>query len=92
MPDIRQLRRNPAIEEAPLQNEMMLFDASQSKFFVLNPAMAVTWTYCDGTRSVGEISEELVNRFEGVTPEQARGDVERAVDELYALGLLLDAR
>ncbi|HSP16212.1 MAG TPA: PqqD family protein [Thermoanaerobaculia bacterium] len=92
MPDIRQLRRNPAIEEAPLQEEMMLFDAVKSKFFVLNPAMALTWTWCDGTHSVAEISEELASRFGGVTPDEARGDVERAVAELYELGLLLDVR
>jgi len=89
--DVRRLRRNPSIDEAPLQNEMMLFDAATSKFFVLNPAMAVTWRLCDGAHSIGDISTELASRFDGVTAEQASADAQSAVDELRKLGLLLDA-
>ena len=88
--DVRLLRRNPSVEEAPLQGEMMLFDATTSKFFVLNPSMALAWKCCDGEHSLEEIAGKLVADFQGVTPEQATNDVMQAVDELRKLGLLLD--
>jgi len=88
--DVRQLRRNPAIEEAPLQGEMMLFNAETSKFFVLNPAMALAWRCCDGAHSLEDISAEMASQFRGVDAAQAANDVAKAVDELYGLGLLLD--
>jgi len=88
--DVRQLRRNPSVEEAPLQGEMMLFDATTSKFFVLNPSMALAWKCCDGEHSLEEIASQLVADFQGVTAEQAADDVMHAVDELRKLGLLLD--
>jgi len=88
--DVRQLRRNPSVEEAPLQGEMMLFDAATSKFFVLNPSMALAWKCCDGEHSLEEIANQLAADFQGVTTEQAADDVMHAVDELRKLGLLLD--
>lgn len=88
--DTRQLRRNPAVEEAPLQGEMMLFDAATSKFFVLNPSMSVAWRCCDGEHSLDDIAKQLAADFQGVTSEQAVDDVVRAIDELRGLGLLLD--
>jgi hypothetical protein len=88
--DVRLLRRNPSVEEAPLQGEMMLFDATTSKFFVLNPSMALAWKCCDGEHSLEEIAGKLVADFQGVTAEQATNDVMQAVDELRKLGLLLD--
>ena len=89
--DTRLLRRNPAVEEAPLQGEMMLFDAATSKFYVLNRSMAVAWRCCDGQHSVDEIASKLAAEFSGVSPEQAAGDVARAIDDLRGLGLILDA-
>lgn len=89
--DVRTLRRNPAVEEAPLQGEMMLFDAATSKFFVLNPTMAVTWQACDGSHSVEQIAEELSAKFSGIGADQAIADVSKAVEELRGLGLLIDA-
>ena len=88
--DVRQLRRNPSVEEAPLQGEMMLFDAATSKFFVLNPSMALAWKCCDGEHSLEDIATQLVTDFQGVTSEQAVDDVMRAVEELRKLSLLLD--
>ena len=83
------LRRNPAIEEAPLQGETMLFDPASAKFFVLNPTMAFLWSRCDGTATLTAIAGELVEEFDGVTPEMAERDVTAAATELATLGLLL---
>ncbi len=89
--DTRMLRRNPTVEEAPLQGGMMLFDAETSKFYVLNASMAVAWRCCDGQHSLDEIAGQLAADFSGVSAEQASHDVLRAIDELRGLGLLLDA-
>jgi len=88
--DTRLLRRNPAVEEAPLQGEMMLFDAATSKFYVLNSSMAVAWRCCDGQHSLDEIASQLAADFSGVSAEEASADAARAIDELRGLGLLLD--
>ena len=86
----RQMRRNPAIEEAPLQEELMLFDPAQSKFFVLNPTMAFVWKGCDGATSLGDIATRLTEEFSGVELEVAMRDVHTAASELATLGLLVD--
>jgi len=87
---VRQLRRNPKIEQAPLQNEMMLFDPAQSKFFVLNQTMAFVWKSCDGGTPLGDIATRLIEEFRDVDLERAIRDVQSAAAELTSLGLLLD--
>src|ERR1700752_990573 len=84
------LRRNPAIEEAPLQEELMLFDPKQGKFFVLNSTMAFVWKNCDGGTSLSAIAERLTDEFSGVEIDVALRDVHQAATELSSLGLLLD--
>jgi hypothetical protein len=83
-------RRNPKIEEAPLQDELMLFDPSSAKFFVLNGTMAYLWRSCDGSKSLNQIATALVDEFSGVTSEEAWRDIEAAAAELHSLGLLVD--
>src|SRR5262245_61416944 len=46
--------RNPGIEEAPLQEELMLFDPKSGRFYMLNPTMAFLWKRCDGTRVLSD--------------------------------------
>jgi hypothetical protein len=83
------LRRNPSIEEAPLQDELMLFDPASAKFFVLNTTMAFLWRQCDGKKSLPEIVTALVDEFDGVDPATAKNDLGVAATELSSLGLLL---
>jgi hypothetical protein len=83
------LRRNPSIEEAPLQGELMLFDPISAKFFVLNTTMAFLWRNCDGARSLADIAGALVEEYEGVDLVTAQTDVGAAAGELTTLGLLL---
>ena len=83
------LRRNPSIEEAPLQGELMLFDPASAKFFVLNTTMAFLWRQCDGKKSLPEIATELADEFDGVDASTAAADVGTAASELSSLGLLI---
>ena len=56
-------RRNPTVEEAPLQADLMLFDPQKSQFFVLNPTMAYLWRNCDGTKTLDTIVESIRDDF-----------------------------
>jgi hypothetical protein len=87
----RFLRRNPAIEEAPLQGELMLFDPATSKFFVLNRTMAFLWRECDGQHTFEGLLGRLTEEFDGVDPTSSPEDVRQALVELTGLGLLVDS-
>ncbi len=86
----RPLRRNPQVEEAPLQEELMIFDPQSSRFFVLNRTMTFVWRRCDGSRAVAEMVDELRNEFADVDRATAEGDVKKALGELASLGLVVD--
>jgi hypothetical protein len=80
------LARNPKIEEAPLQAEMMLFDPGTSQFYVLNPTMAFLWTHCDGIRTLKDIIEDAMEEFSGTDETSVRTDFADAASELQSLG------
>ena len=84
------IKRNPRIEEAPLQGELMLFDPETSRFFVLNRTMAFVWRHCDGELAWSRLVEGLTQEFSGVPPGAAEADLRRAVEELRGLGLVFD--
>jgi hypothetical protein len=83
------LSRNPKIEEAPLQNELMLFDPASEQFYVLNRTMAFLWKSCDGTEALPAIAERAVDAFESSDPQQVRDEFAAAAAELQRLGLLV---
>lgn len=85
------IKRNPRIEEAPLQGELMLFDPETSRFFVLNRTMAFVWRHCDGELAWSRLAEGLAEEFSGVPRAAAEADLRRAVEELRGLGLVFDA-
>lgn len=83
--------RNPTIEEAPLQGELMLFDPEGSRFYVLNRTMAFVWRRCDGEHTLAALLEGLPGEFSDVPLAQAEADLRRALDELASLGLVVDS-
>jgi hypothetical protein len=90
--ELTSLRRNPKIEEAPLHGELMLFDGSDAKFFVLNQTMAFLWRHCDGSTRFADVVEGLCREFSEVEPAAAEADLRKALEELVSLGLVVDAR
>ena len=86
----RPLRRNPQVEEAPLQGELMIFDPASSRFFVLNRTMTFVWRRCDGAHGVAEMVDELRHEFAEVDAAAAEGDLKKALGELASLGLVVD--
>jgi hypothetical protein len=83
--------RNPKIEEAPLQGELMLFDPDSAKFYVLNRTMAFVWRRCDGYHSPEAMLESLRQEFAEVDAASADKDLRAALDELVSLGLVFDS-
>lgn len=79
--------RKPQVEEAPLSGELMLFDPSSSRFFVLNRTMAFIWQRCDGQHTVARMLEQLTQEFDGAQFGTAAADLERAIEELVSMGL-----
>jgi hypothetical protein len=87
----RVFTRNPRIEEAPLQGELMLFDPDAAKFYVLNRTMAFVWSSCDGSHTLPGMLAGLQGEFDDVPPSEAEADLRKALSELLALGLVVDS-
>lgn len=81
-------RKNRTVEEAPLQGDLMLFEPSTSKFFVLNSTMAFVWNSLDGAARLPDLVRSMNSAFEGVDASVAEADVTRAIEELVSLGLI----
>jgi coenzyme PQQ synthesis protein D (PqqD) len=86
--DVKRLSRNPQIEEAPLETELMLFDPETSKFYVLNRTMAFVWRECDGQKTEEAILERMTQSFQAVDRTSASKDLGAAVEQLVSLGLI----
>ncbi|HEY4944004.1 MAG TPA: PqqD family protein [Rhizomicrobium sp.] len=89
MPD--RYRRNAKIEESPLQRDLMLYDPEKSQFFVLNATMAYLWKHCDGSKDLAAIIAEMPSDFAAVDPSRAAEEMQAALKELIALGLVESA-
>jgi len=81
-------KKNRTVEEAPLQGDLMLFEPSTSKFFVLNSTMAFVWNALDGAAKPADVVHSMHSTFEGVDASVAEADVNRAIEELLSLGLI----
>jgi hypothetical protein len=65
----------------------LLFDVVSNEGRALNAAGALTWDYCDGTLSAGEIADELVALL--TNEPQVRADTLALLAELAQSGYLV---
>jgi hypothetical protein len=77
------------IESAPLRDEVILFHPSSNKFCVLNRTSSFIWSELQKPSSSAEVVERLGASFGGVDLDQARSDVDSALNEMLALGLVV---
>jgi hypothetical protein len=82
-------RRNPKIEEAPLQGELMLFEPEQARFFVLNRTMTALWRRCDGETTFEGMLDCLRTSFRDAEPAPLEVEVRDALGQLVELGLVI---
>ena len=78
------------MEAAPLKGEMLLFNGSANKFFVMNASAAFLWEQLREPAAEEALAARMCESFSGVDVEQARADVRTAVKEMVSLGLLID--
>jgi len=81
--------RSSDVEAAPMQGETILFNSSTNTFCVLNASAAVVWNSLETAQGVEGLAEQVCRSFQGVTGEQARKDVDQALQEFAALSLIV---
>jgi hypothetical protein len=85
-------RRNPDVIFRKIADEFVLVPIRQKavdlkSIFTLNETGAFIWGFCDGSTSVSQIKDKLIEQFE-VEPRQAQDDIRQIVSHLEGLGLL----
>ncbi len=83
-------KQSDNIEFAPLQDEVILFHAPSNKFCVLNRTSSFIWSQLKQPATSAEIAQRLDASFSAVPPEQAASDVDSALREMLALGLIVN--
>jgi hypothetical protein len=86
MPD--KFHRNPAIEAAPLQQELMLFNASTKKFCVLNSSAAHIWEQLSEPQTEEQLVSALREHFAGTDTAAVEQDVHAVLGQLVSLELV----
>ncbi len=82
-------RRTAGIEAAPLQDEIILFHGPSNKFCVLNRTSSFIWSQLAEPATSEGIAARMGASFKGVTPSEAMSDVDAALKEMLALGLIV---
>jgi len=78
------------IESAPLQDEIILFHSPSNKFCVLNRTSSFIWSQLKEPVTSEEIAHRLEGAFSEVDPHQALADIDAALTEMLALGLIVN--
>src|SRR5262249_44507249 len=86
---VARFRQNARVEFAPLQDEVILFHAPSNKFCVLNRTSSFIWAQLKEATTSDEIAHRLRNFFTEVNADEARIDVDSALREMLALGLIV---
>jgi len=83
-------RRQPGVAFSDIEatSESILYDPKTDRATVVSPLGAVVWLLCDGSRDAAAIAAEIRGRFEDRPAEAVRADVEAALGQLLAEGLI----
>lgn len=84
------LRRNPQVEASPLKGELLLFNGSANKFFVMNSSAAFIWEQLREPAGEEALAERMCASFSGVGVQQALDDVRKTLRMMLDMGLLID--
>jgi Coenzyme PQQ synthesis protein D (PqqD) len=82
--------RNPSIETAPLQDEIILFDPNQSRFCVLNRTASFLWNQLATALTTDAVAAEVCGGFSGVAMEVVLADTDRTLQQLLSLKFVVD--
>ena len=84
------LRRNPQVEASLLKDELLLFNGSANKFFVMNSSAAFLWEQLREPSGEESLAQRMCASFSGVGAQQALEDVRKTIRTMVELGLLID--
>jgi hypothetical protein len=84
------LRQNPEIEASELNGELLLFNGTTNKFFVMNRTAAFVWEKIKQPTGEQELASALCQHFNGTTMEQALEDVKETLKNMRDLSLILE--
>ena len=77
------------VEAAPMQGETILFNAQTNTFCVLNASAAAVWNGLETPQASDALAARICETFDGVSPEQARRDIEVALREFASLSMVV---
>ena len=84
-------QRNPAVESAPMQQEVILFEPVANTFCLLNGTAAFLWDRLEHPATADELATALCGHYQGVDTTRAAADVETALAEFSRLAIVLGA-
>lgn len=84
------LQRAQSVTYDVVDGRAILVDPRGAELLTLNPVGTMIWEALDGRRDVPELVDHLIDRLDGVQPEQARADVASFIAELRTLCLVTD--
>ena len=93
MADVKPVPARPSPKAKVVETEelvgdkLFVFDEGTGVTHELNSGAAIIWFLCDGERDLKAIASELVREYK-LSMAQALADVQRAVSEFQALGIL----
>lgn len=83
--------KNSSIVSTAMDNEAVLLNIDTGDYYTLNTTGSRVWEMIDGTKTVLDLVEEIVSRFE-VSKDKAREDILNLLKELMKENLVeLDA-
>ncbi len=71
-----------------LDNETAIYDSRTGEFHFINPTGSAIFYLCDGTHTVDDIADEILNRFDN-PPPTVEGEVHDFLTSLSEKGLTI---
>lgn len=85
--DASRPRPSHALTHRDLDDELLFYDGSGDQVHVLNGTARDIYMLCDGSRTAGQIADQLCQEYD-VDRDTAAADVRATVDRLAALGIV----
>lgn len=77
------------MEAAPLNDEAILFDPANSKFFLLNRTSSFIWDRLATPATAEALAGEICKAFDDVAPTDVQNDVRTTLDQMLSMELVV---
>jgi len=83
-----QVARADGFSTAPVDNELMMLNVEQGKYYSLDPIAAEIWNLLEKPALVGEVVIQLQKKYK-VSPGQCQADVVEFLEKLSSYGMIV---